>query len=52
MAGKEFNDVNIYLNDNLSRVYHNLLKKAKVKAKLYNYAFVWFQGGKVMPRKK
>lgn len=41
----------IYINEQMSPYYRNLLFVAKEYCKLYNYKYVWFRGGKVLTRK-
>lgn len=41
----------IYISENLSFFYRNLLKKAKKKAKGLNYKYTWFKNGMVRVRK-
>lgn len=41
----------IFFNENLSPHYRLLLKEAKLRAKTYNYSFVWFRGGRVLVRR-
>jgi hypothetical protein len=42
----------IYISENLSFFYRNLLKKAKLKARGLNYKYTWYRNGTVRVRKE
>lgn len=46
------NNTKVYVNENLSPHYKQLLWKTKEKARDKNYAFVWFANGKILVRKE
>ena len=51
-AGKKAKLRDVFFNENMCQFYRQLFYDTKDKANMYNYKYVWFQGGKILVRKK
>lgn len=51
VSGRKAKISKVFFNENLSPHYRLLLKEAKLRARSYNYNFVWFRGGRILARR-